>query len=280
MHVAFAWANLDRGTELLQRFRTSLSGKLPEPGPGGILMAACNDLYYERFGRSLLQSIELQGERQRIHLHLYQPGEAVLAEMASLQQQCQSAIITWTIDPCLLMERLPNPIIYFATARFWLAHVLLEEVGSPLLCIDVDSMAIRPLWPPYESLRQSGDIGLIFRPKAKLPWRRILASAVGFNPTTAGRNYCSVVARAMADLLVRYRPAYHLDQVVLHHAARSTRSNDQVSFFDIPLTFSDYKFDPASVIWTAKGGRKEADAFQQRQQANNQIFQCPPTDHT
>lgn len=289
LHVALALKRPQWQAGLLQAFRASLGGSLPAPGSGSLLLAACNDLYFDRFAKTLLYSLELQARQalaqtpsaqaqpaslQRVHLHLYLPSQATLACIGQLQQSCNHIAITYTVDPCDLARDLPDPVMYFAAGRFLLASLLLEETGSPILCIDVDAMAIRPLAAAYEPLRTQGDIGLIFRPKAKLPWRRILASAVGFNPTAAGKRYSSAMARAMASLM-RYKPTYHLDQIVLHYGARATQRSASVSFFDMPLSFSDYTFDPASVIWTAKGGRKHADAFQQRKQDIDAAFDSP-----
>ena len=149
---------------------------------------------------------------------------------------------------------------------------LLAETGSPVLCVDVDAMANQPVWEAYESWRAKGDVGLIFRDKAKHPWRKILASAVGINASEGGKRYCSGVARALLSLLC-YKPRYHLDQIVLHYAATIARKQQQATFFEMPLRFSDYEFHPDSIIWTAKGGRKAADAFQDRKLSIDAAYQ-------
>jgi hypothetical protein len=117
-------------------------------------------------------------------LHALQGSRRLTIE--HLRQTFTHTEISYTIDPCLLAQDLPYPILYFAAARFVLASILLEETGLPLLCIDVDAVANQPIWEAYESWRAQGDVGLMFHDKAKVPWRRILASAVGLNATTAG----------------------------------------------------------------------------------------------
>lgn len=199
LHVRLALAKKPEWhRNTLQTFRDSLGGGLPKPGTGGVILAACNDLYYNDFAGSLLCSLEKQHHKQRVHLHLYEPGAETLAHIERLRLAFTHIELSYTVDPCLLAKDQPYPIMYYASARFLMASLILEEVGSPVLCIDVDAMANQPVWLAYESWRAKGDVGLIFRDKAKLPWRRILASAVGFNATAGGKRYCSTVARGPA----------------------------------------------------------------------------------
>jgi len=272
LHVRRALAQPDWHQDSLQGFRDSLGGTLPQPGKGGILLAACNDGYYNDFAGTLLCSVERLQHKQRIHLHLYDPSPTTLTHIERLRQGFRYAKVSYTIDPCLLTKEQPYPIMYYASARFLLASILLEETGSPVLCVDVDAMANQPVWEAYESWRAKADVGLIFRNKSKLPWRKILASAVGINASEGGKRYCSGVSRALLSLL-RYKPRYHLDQIVLHYAASIARKQQLTTFFEMPLRFSDYEFHPDSIIWTAKGGRKAADTFQDRKLTIDAAFQ-------
>jgi hypothetical protein len=281
LHVRLALARPAWHRDTLNVFRGSLGGALPKAGPGGIILAACNDLYYDKFAKTLLYSLERLQQKQRVHLHLYEPCAATLSHIECLKQAFACAEISYTIDPCLLAKDQPYQINYYALARFPLVSILLEETGSPVLCVDVDAIAIQPVWQAYESWRTKGDVGLIFRDNVTRPWRRILASAVGFNPTSGGKAYCSTVARALLSLL-RRKSRYHLDQIVLHYAAQASRSAGQATFFEMPLHFSDFEFHPDSIIWTAKGRRKAADAFQDRKQVIDAAFEylhCAANDH-
>lgn len=264
-HVRRALTQPNWQADTLQAFGNHLGGQLPQTGEGGVVLAACNDLYFDRFARSLLCSIEQQGHAQRVHLHLYEPAPSTLTCLQRLQASFQYAQLSWTVDDVRLAKDQPYPIMYYASARFLVASLILARTGSPVLCIDVDAMAHQPVWPAAAPVLAQGDVGLIFRPTAKLPWRRILASAVGLAATPGSQAYCSGVARALLSLL-RYRPRYHLDQIVLHYAAKLARQQGHIRFYDMPLAFSDYEFHDESILWTAKGGRKGAEPFRQKQQ--------------
>jgi hypothetical protein len=256
----------------LQAYVDGLGGALPNPGPGGILLTACDDLYYVRYARTLLFSLEQQRSRQRMHVHLYAPGPETLADIDRLRLNFRHADVTYTIDSCELARGQPFPVMYYATARFLLASLLLERLRSPVLCLDVDAIVMRPVWDAYEPLQKAGDVGLIFRDHLKQPWRKILASAVGFNDTAGGRAFCSAVARALLSLLA-YRPRYHIDQTMLHYASEAASRQEMATFFEIPMKFSDYEFRPESVIWTAKGRRKISPAFLERKNEIDEIYQ-------
>jgi len=271
LHVRLAFAMPGWHRASLRAYRDSLGGTLPRPGPGGILLSACDERYYHLYGRTLLCSLEQQNQRQRVHLHLYAPSPAILADIESLRQRFSHAEVSYTIDSCLLARGQPFPVMYYASARFLLASALLEEVGDPLLCVDVDAIARGPVWEAYESLRSSGDVGLIFRDEAKRHWRKILASAVGLNPSGGARTFCSAVARAQLSLF-RYKPRYHIDQIVLYYASQVAATRGVTAFFDIPKKFSDFEFHPDSIIWTAKGHRKAGAAFQERKRGIDAAF--------
>ena len=253
--VARAFADPAWQAEGLARFSASIDGAWPEQGPGGVILAACNDFYYSRFAVTLLLSLERQHAWQAVHLHLYEPSEATLAHIAMLAGALSFVRLTWTIDRCDLAANLKHRTIYYAAGRFLVSALILESQQRPVLCIDVDGVAIRPVWPAYLPYLASGDVGLIFRRAKHKPWRGVLASAVGLNCTEPGRKFSSAVARALVDLLPRGH-RFHLDQIVLHYSAlRAVKRVREIAFFKMPHGFADHEFHEESVIWTPKGWR-------------------------
>ena len=165
----------------LARFAASIGGGLPEADPGGLILAACNDFYYSRFTATLLLSLEAQRACQAVHLHLYEPSEATLAHIAMLKGAFRFVRLTWTTDRCDLAASLHYRTIYYAAGRFLVSALILNTQQRPILCIDGDGIAIRPVWPAYEPYLASGDVGLIFRKaKRNIQFRR--GSRVGGAP--------------------------------------------------------------------------------------------------
>ena len=261
--VARAFADPAWQAAGLERFGASLEGTLPDQAPDGVILAACNDLYYSKFAATLLLSLEAQQSPQAVHLHLYQPSAATLAHIAMLEGALRFVRLTWTVDRCDLAARLPYRTVYYTSARFLLAALILQARKRPLLCIDVDGIAIRPVWPAFLPYLATGDVGILFRRHASKPWRGVLAGAVGFNCTEAGRAFSSAVARALVGLLPRGH-RYHLDQIVLHYSAiQAAKRIRRIAIFDMPIAFADHEFNEEAVIWTAKGWRlKDSEKYQ------------------
>ncbi|MCO6050957.1 hypothetical protein NGM99_14330 [Mesorhizobium sp. RP14(2022)] len=262
---------LKSGAPEFARFRESLSGDLPSPGSDGVILAACNDYYYWHFAVTLVLSMERQNAKQRLHLHLCEPHALTLDHIAKLQARLTCVELSWTADPCLLAEGLRYRTVYYASSRFLIAPLILEQTGAPLLAIDVDGIAAKPVWPAFEAVRHDSDVALIQRPDEEKPTMKILASAVGFNQTERGTGFARDLGQSLAALLAM-RPGYHVDQIAIHYLMTEPKYRD-LRIAPVPQTLWDHDFDPDAVIWTAKGwSRKESGTFQRAKQEVDAAF--------
>lgn len=244
-----------------ESFRAGLSGALPEAGNAGILLAACDSYYYRHFAVTLIASIERQEQPQKLHLHLCAPTAETLQHVEKLARSLSAVELSWTVDDCNLARRLAHRTIYYAASRFLVAPLVMEATGLPLLCIDVDGIAIRPVWPAYEAEARDADLVLIRRPQEEKPTMKVLASAVGFNPTPGGLRFAAGLGRSLAAIMA-IRPAYHVDQIAIHYLLGMPTGDTPLRIAEMPKALWDHDFDPASAIWTAKGWtRKESSAF-------------------
>jgi hypothetical protein len=239
------------GSDAFATFEAGVTGSYPG-STGGVILAACDDLYYWRFAITLLLSIEDQGERQQVHLHLCRPSAATLKHIGGLPALLTHVQLTWTVDDCRLAEGLRYRTVYLASARFLIAAAVMREAKVPVLCIDVDAIAVKPIWPAYAAAQAKGDAVLIQRPTESSVSRRLRAGAVGFNPTPAGRRYVSAAGRAIAAIFA-IRPLYHLDQIVLFYLMRTMKHRRELQVADMPGPLSDFDFSGEAVIWMAKG---------------------------
>ncbi|BDA84818.1 hypothetical protein Sa4125_23600 [Aureimonas sp. SA4125] len=271
------------GEDAFADFEAGVTGSYPREGGGGIILAACDDLYYWRFAITLLLSIEDQGEHQQVHLHLCRPSAETLRHIRGLPALLNHVELTWTADECRLAERLQFRTVYLASARFLIAAVVMREAKAPILCIDVDAIAVKPVWPAYAEVQQRGDAVLIQRTEERSVSRRLRAGAVGFNPTPAGQRYVSAVGRSITSIFA-IRPRYHLDQIVLYYLMRDMKKREQLSVADMPGPLSDFDFTSDAVIWMAKGWAvKNSDQYGDAKRAVDarfpQVTQSPfPTD--
>jgi hypothetical protein len=263
------------GSDSFAAFEAGVTGSYPDPS-GGVILAACDDLYYWRFAITLLLSIEDQGERQQVHLHLCRPSPATLQHIGKLPALLSHVRLTWTVDDCRLAEGLRYRTVYLASARFLIAAVVMREAEVPILCIDVDAIAMRPVWPAYAVAQAAGDAALIQRPTESSVSRRLRAGAVGFNPTPAGRRYVSAVGRSIAAIFA-IRPLYHLDQIVLFYLMRTMKHRRELQVVDMPGPLSHFDFSGEAVIWMAKGWAvKNSDEYADAKRAVDARYPAVP----
>lgn len=274
--VRGATAQTPRYAETFEHFQQGVAGTLPSQGEGGVIVVSCDDFYYRSFAVTLILSMENVAAAQRVHVHLCSPSPQALHHIAHLAGSLRYVTLTWTVDQCLLADRLRYRTIYFAAARFLIASTLMEAAQSPLLCLDVDGLAAVPVWPAYERVRASADILVIRRPEEPRLSRKILASAVGMNFTPQGRRFAAALGRSLAAILP-LGPKYHIDQITIHTLIGEMTEKAGLQVAEMPQAFADHDFAPGSVIWTTKGwSRKESPAYLE---AKQQIARLHPDLH-
>lgn len=233
-------------------FQDRLRGFYPCIPGQPVLLAACNDLYFRRFAVTLLLSLEQLGESQQVHLHLCSPSQATLQHVERLTGSLRHVPLSWTADRGEMADGLPYRSVYYACARFIVAAALQARSPTPILCIDIDGIANRPVWPAYRRTQASGDVALILRPGETSATRKVLASAVGLNCTTQGLRFTSALGRSLIAIL-DLRPAYHIDQIAIHYLTRRMTKRGDFTVAAMPQALSDYEFSQDGAIWTAKG---------------------------
>ncbi|MBE7186325.1 MAG: hypothetical protein INR68_18185, partial [Methylobacterium mesophilicum] len=260
-HVAAAARAPQTPNPAFERFRRELRGTFPQAGGRGVIVAACNDHYYRDFALTMLRSIERHGQTECLHLHLCDPSPETEAHVRRLAAALTHVRLTWTADDGSLARTLRYPTIYFAAARFLVAPLILASARAPILCLDIDGIAMQPIWQAYESVRGVGDVVLIKRPEEPDPERKILASAVGVEFSEAGQRFADALANATAACLAM-RPRYHVDQIVIHYLSERLEQDGSLTTAPMPKSLADFDFGEDAAIWTAKGWhRKNSEAY-------------------
>ena len=233
-----------------------LNGRLPDAsGDGPILMACCDESYFYRFGRQYLLSAALNCPRSRIHLHIYNPRPLCIADAEFLQARLSPRVTVSHEGP----ERNPygeEAPFFFAAGRFAVAAMIARQSHAPIMLTDVDGLVRRSPVPELELLR-SYDVGLIRREKMHKPWRRILACAVLVNPTEHALRFLERLSSAIHHSLAR-RPHYHVDQTAIAFLLDAYAAGGApLHMAPLGMTWGDHRFSPESIIWSAKGARKQ-----------------------
>ncbi|WP_244598721.1 hypothetical protein [Rhizobium tubonense] len=242
------------GAKEMAVFSGSIIGDLPVPANGSdVLLAACNDAYFRLFALDLIQSIELLGAPQAVHIHLLDPSDDVIREAESLRSSLKSVKLTFTADPCALARNLPHRQVYYTAARFLLAPLILKAGAKRLLIIDVDAVMNRSPWALFGAQTSASSGGFIFRRDMKRPWFKVLASAVFYNDSPQSIGLCDALARSLAATF-KYRPKYHIDQILPYFVCTfAKRDVPNFETFDIPSNIMGYGYEADAAFWTVKG---------------------------
>ncbi len=232
-----------------------LLGDLPKADGKPVLLACCDEVYFYRFARDLAASANQASPGVRTHIHIYEPSSQCIDDAAELQHRLGEAMTVSHEPAGRSPYRTPSPF-FFTTARFAIAHHILERNRAPVLMIDVDGIVCRDLEPEIRALA-AWDVGLVLRPKQKRIWRRVLACAVLLNPTEESRRFSARLAAALERVL-RSAPRFHSDQIVMHYLCQYCRRHgEDVRITDLGERWADHEFTPDGLIWTAKGNARK-----------------------
>lgn len=249
-----------RGLELL--------GGLPEVDGKPVLLACCDEIYFYCFARDLAASARQNSPGVRTHIHIYEPSSRCIEDAAELQRRLGEGM-TVSYEPAGRSPYGTASTFFFTTARFAVAHHILERNRAPVLMIDVDGVVCRDLEPEIRALAK-WDVGLVLRPKQKRIWRRVLACAVLLNPTEEGRRFSARLAAALERVL-RSAPGFHIDQIVIHYLCRYCRRHcKNMRITDLGERWADHEFTPEGLIWTAKGNARKL-ALSERTRSSRKV---------
>ena len=235
--------------------RLDLLGDLPDADGKPVLLACCDEVYFQRFAHQLAISACETNAGVHTHVHIYEPSSRCLEDAAILQRRLGDRLTISYEPPGRSPYKKASPF-YFTSGRFAVAHRILDRNRAPVMAIDVDGIVRRDLEAEISSLAE-WDVGLILRPHQKRIWRRVLACAVLLNPTPAGRLFSARLAAAVERVL-RRTPRFHSDQLLLHYLCEHCRRHgDSLRIVDLGERWADHEFRPDSLIWTAKGNARK-----------------------
>lgn len=251
IHAAFAVPTpMDLDREIM------LAGGWPEAdSPTPVVLAACDENYFERFGRHLALSGAARSAETRVHLHVYAPSPACLEQVGGLVTRCGGRLTVSHEGPARNPFGRPMSF-YYAAGRFAIASRMRRTIAAPIMMVDADGLVANPL--AEEFLLLNGiEAAFILQPENEALYRRILASAIYLGADSIRTNEFFTRLADGIGLALRNAGHYHVDQIGIHYALEYCRANNVgPRIDDLDLKWSDYFFQPASLIWSTKGARK------------------------
>ncbi|MBF0269886.1 MAG: tetratricopeptide repeat protein [Alphaproteobacteria bacterium] len=180
-------------------------------GEGPLAVIGCDKGYFDRYAANLLASLRrFEGETASLHVHLIHPDEDCLAAARALR-------VGVSLERPPLGGHSRNFVnTYYASARFLALPGLLESYARPLLVMDVDAVALKPLAPLWEVL--TGCDMAIRRLEGSMvdPWNEPQANLVGVSPTSQGLAFARSQASFLAHFVDKKQLFGFFDQTALY----------------------------------------------------------------
>lgn len=180
---------------------------------GATLLVGCDGAYFKTFIPALVNSLTRHaGLALRLHIHLLDADATCDALRAQLLAR-RDIEIEFSSGPDDYSAA--NRRLAYACTRFLLVPALLARDGLPVLVLDADLLALRPLAPLFDRLAAADFAIPLGGAGHREPTEMLWASLVWFAPTPAGQALARLAANYVADAIAAGRAEWFIDQIAL-----------------------------------------------------------------
>jgi hypothetical protein len=226
------------------------------PAPQLLLYTACDTAYLD-FAISLLRSADVFSPGFRFVVHVVNPAPGDVERVkrvAAALKATRVSLVTESLD--LGDFSAVQRRTYYACARFLHLAEFLPSAGTPLLCLDADSLIVAPIDLDFTN-KPTAEFCIVRRDQQQAPvpsHLAVLCASMWMRPTDGVRDLLNSVAEDIAQAFIDRSADWYLDQdIVGRHVARLDRA---LPIFNLKGKYADWNFTDGSVVWTAKGPRK------------------------
>jgi tetratricopeptide (TPR) repeat protein len=187
-----------------------------EDGPGLMIFAACDGLYFDRFADRLLHSAKVNaGQDVRFHLHVINPPPDIAATVHRFRAFLGEVPLACTTQRIDVDEMGQDARAIYAGSRFFLLPHLLAACGGPVLMLDIDTLVVGDL-KGLVAAAAEGDFALVCGDRDHCePWEWMYAGQILVNRTERSLHYFSLVSRYVHHFIAEGKAPWFLDQIAL-----------------------------------------------------------------
>lgn len=245
------------------------------------IFTACDQNYFDNFGKILINSI-LKNTNLGVHIHIFNPADETIKfcqgkDRISLSYEYVpkelfiSATRKWETAPITepentryrrihtamkkgrdlnVIDRIQKT--YYACARFIRLENLTKE-GDKFFAMDVDAIVRKNI--SFLAPDKDCYLHMITGEKA-----RVLAGGLYTDGNLQGRKFLKEYSDKLIQHILNDDMYWSMDQDILDIVV------PKYNIGHLPLTFIDWEMQSQSIIWTAKGSRKNLSVFISEQQ--------------
>jgi hypothetical protein len=185
-------------------------------GLRGVVLLSADTRYARKYGFACLRSLAAHvGADLLVHVHVYDPDSEIVGEIVTVARQASLAPVAVTTERSpFAADAAQQRKSWYACGRLLRLPELLERYRAPVLSLDIDLVAERPLAALFDA-PPAADLRLNPRHSIDAPWLDIVANIIVAFPTAAARAYLDAVGQYVVRYLARERDPWLLDQTAL-----------------------------------------------------------------
>lgn len=205
------------------------------------IVVSADDKYVMQHGPSFVYSAAKHGHN--VHINVINPTKEVCTLLLSLQKDIKTKL-TYTFMHFRALQAVEwdNVRAFFASSRFIIAMLLLQEGLPSCLISDIDSVVVQPI-PTPDTV-----IGIYTRPEESDP-RMKVAAGIMYVEGADGLQFLQHLIEKITEIGF----VWFVDQV----AIKETMDQKKWPWMPLDRKYMDWAFETKDCyIWTGKGDRK------------------------
>jgi hypothetical protein len=224
-----------------------------------VVFTACDSKYLE-YAIPLVRSLDIFSPGYQFVLHVINPVEGDLPRLRALQDVLRTTRLAISCEQVDLSHfALMSLSAYYASARFIVLPDLQEEIKLPILCLDADSLFVNPIDGCFS---EGGEADVVVWSEdmyEDLPdKRKVKNGTIVFDASPKVYAFLLAMRERLLALFLEGQVNWYIDQEVFAQQLLENRYDLNVAH--INRAYADWEFSGKSILWAAKGDRKQSDS--------------------
>lgn len=219
------------------------------------LFVSCDSKYYDEFFEKLLYSAALNSPGINLILEIINPTRENLLHFDGIKSSITEIRLELIVTKAKFFDNNYLEVkAYYTVQRFLTLAELIGKINSDIFMVDIDSLIIRSIYSAQNEFLNF-DIAVYDRFHSNKIGMKILASSIFFKNTPNTKFFFE----KLRDKLRYVNLDWYVDQEVFFKQMLELK--DTCKFASLKKKFIDFDFCDSSIVWAAKGDRKNDEKF-------------------
>lgn len=225
------------------------------------VLTSCDANYFKNHGIYFIKSVVKNSPDVNLWIDIINPTQECKDAILSLANQIGNIKLYLSYDEIDLSSS-PESFkrAYYSSSRYSKSYLIINNIKSDLLILDIDSLVRGDLnLLKKEVSKGNYDIGVHTRFEQKNPISKVLIGTLYIRYNKYGVIFLKDFAIKIHNLLKFKKSEWFLDQKSFYKIY--LKYKNKIKLYNLPLKYIDWKFLDQSIIWTAKGKRKDDSVY-------------------